>query len=79
MVESFEKEYSNNQNTDSLFHFFGQLSQSLRYSCVEEWIKSESSTKTAALNISEILKKSRFDFHDEAEYAFELAESVEGV
>jgi HEAT repeat protein len=74
-----KKEYSNNQNTDSLFHFFGQLSQSLRYSCVEEWIKSESSTKSAALNISEILKKSRFDFHDEAEYAFELAESVEGI
>lgn len=73
-----KKEYAENENTDSLFHFFGQLDKSLRYSCVEEWIKSESSTKSAAMNISEILKKSRFDFHDEAEYAFELAESVEG-
>jgi hypothetical protein len=74
-----KKDYAYNENTDSLFHFFGQLDKGLRYSCVEEWIKSESSTKLAGMNISEILKKSRFDFHDEAEYAFELAESVEGV
>jgi hypothetical protein len=74
-----KKDYAHNENTDSLFHFFGQLDKGLRYSCVEEWIKSESGTKLAGMNISEILKKSRFDFHDEAEYAFELAESVEGV
>ncbi len=74
-----KKEYAQNENTDSIFHFFGQLKQSLRYACVEEWIKREADSKLAAKNVSEILKKSRFDFHDEAEYAYQLAESVEGV
>lgn len=74
-----KKNYAQNENTDSIFHFFGQLDQGLRYSCVEEWITSEVDSKSVAMKVSEILKKSRFDFHDEAEYAFELAESVEGI
>ncbi len=65
---------------DSILHFFSQLTQEERYDCVQHWLVEDMTSPEAIrereLKVATILKGSRFDFHFESEYAFDLSESL---
>ena len=73
--KELEQVLDSGNSPDSILHFFSQLPLLVRYEAIRQWIVAESEPSRIELKeaqIVQVFKKSRFDFHFESEYAYDL-------